>query len=386
MINDIIPFNKLGVAGNELIYMEKAVKSGQIAGDGLYTKKAQSILEKQLLVSGRVLLTTSCTHALEMAAILLDIEAGDEVIIPAYTFVSSALAFVMHNAIPIFADIRSDTLNIDETKIESLITLKTRAIVVVHYAGVACEMDAIMEIANKNNLVVIEDNAHGLYGRYKGQFLGTIGQLATQSFHESKNISCGEGGALVINDSQYLERAEIIREKGTNRTDFFRGVVDKYTWVDKGSSYVISDILAAFLTAQLLNAETFQKQRKDIWNRYYSEFEFWASDNDIFLPFVPEECEQSYHMFFLLMPSLAIRSKFIRYLKSNNIIAVFHYLPLDDSKMGQKFLEQQRDDCNVSRDMAGRIVRLPFFYALTQEEQEYIIEKIMDFDVRKIYD
>jgi dTDP-4-amino-4,6-dideoxygalactose transaminase len=315
-----------------------------------------------------------------MAAILLNLQPGDEVIVPSYTFVSTALAFVMHGAKPVFADIRPDTLNIDESKLEDLITARTRAIVVVHYAGVGCEMDSIMESVKRHNLILIEDNAHGLYGKYKGRYLGTFGTFATQSFHETKNITCGEGGALLINDPSYSERAEIIREKGTNRSRFFRGEVDKYTWVDKGSSYVLSDILGAFLYAQLNEADKIQKKRKTIWNYYYEHLKDWAITNDVRLPIIPKHCEQAYHMFYLLMPSLEARTHFISYLKENEIGAVFHYLPLHKSDMGCK-LGGEQYHCPVTENVSDRLVRLPFFNDMTEKELITVTKVILNYKV-----
>ncbi|MEK7723398.1 MAG: dTDP-4-amino-4,6-dideoxygalactose transaminase, partial [Acidobacteriota bacterium] len=282
-----------------MIHIRDCIDSGYSAGDGAFTKKCHQFFEETLSVQ-KALLTTSCTHSLEMSALLLDIKPGDEVIIPSFTFVSTVNAFVLRGAKPIFVDIRPDTLNIDENLIETLITSKTKAIVVVHYAGVACEMDKIMEVAQKYNLAVIEDNAHGLFGKYKGRFLGTIGQMATQSFHETKNITCGEGGALLINDPKFIDRAEIIREKGTNRSRFFRGQVDKYTWVDIGSSYLPSDILAAYLFAQLEAYQDIQNKRQQIWETYNKSLQGWAEINKIALPTVPAECEQAFHMFYLI--------------------------------------------------------------------------------------
>lgn len=373
----MITFNRPYCTGKECELIATAFVNKSISGDGPFGKKAQTQLEKKLGVE-KALLTTSCTHALEMAAILLNLQLGDEVIVPSYTFVSTALAFVMHGAKLIFADIRPDTLNIDETKLETLITPHTRAIVVVHYAGVGCEMDSIMNIAQQHNLMLIEDNAHGLYGKYKGKYLGTFGTLATQSFHETKNITCGEGGALLINDSSYIERAEIIREKGTNRSRFFRGQVDKYTWVDKGSSYVLSDILAAFLHAQLNEAEKIQRKRKMIWNYYYEHLKDWAIANNVVLPTIPNYCEQAYHMFYLLMPSLDTRSNFIKHLKKNYIWAVFHYLPLHKSDMGRK-LGGDEYHCPVTENISDRLVRLPFFNDITKDELETIIKIINNY-------
>jgi len=373
----MIPFNKPFVTGHEEKYIQESLSNHQISGDGDFTKKTQKLLEDQLSAK-KALLTTSCTHALEICAILLDLKEGEEVIVPSYTFTSSALAFVMHGAKITFADIRPDTLNIDENKIENLITEKTRAIVVVHYAGVGCEMDRIMDIANRHNLVVIEDNAHGLFGKYKNKYLGTIGHLATQSFHETKNFTCGEGGALLINDEKYIERAEIIREKGTDRSKFFRGQVDKYTWVDKGSSYVMSDILAAMLLAQLEQAEKIQQRRKTIWYRYYEKLNDWANKNEIGLPFIPDYCEQAYHMFYMLLPSLEKRTRFIKHLKNENIMAVFHYIPLHSSPMGIK-CSANKSNCPVTADISERLVRLPFHTGITKDELLLVIEKILAF-------
>lgn len=378
MNNDLIPFNKPVVTGDEFAYITDSINKGWVSGDGPYTKKSQNLLQSQINKHANVLLTTSCTHALEMSATLLDVSPGDEVIVPSFTFVSTALAFVMRGAKPVFADIRPDTLNIDENIIESLVTEKTRAIVPVHYAGVGCEMDTILDIAENNNLVVIEDNAHGLYGMYKGRNLGSIGQLATQSFHETKNIICGEGGALVINDSSYTERAEIIREKGTDRSKFFRGQVDKYSWVDKGSSYVMSDILAAFLYAQLMKAEDIQGKRKRLWDLYHDNLRAWAERCGVGLPFVPDYCDQSYHMFYLIMPDSDIRSDFINYLKKYNINSVFHYVPLHSSKMGIE-LSDGAVECPVTDDVSSRLVRLPFFNDITEVEIERVVNAIQAY-------
>jgi dTDP-4-amino-4,6-dideoxygalactose transaminase len=312
-----------------------------------------------------------------MAAILLNLQSGDEVIVPSYTFVSTALAFYMHGAKPVFADIRPDTLNLDESKIEGLITDRTRAIVPVHYAGVGCEMGVIMSIAEKYGLVVIEDNAHGLYGKYKGKYLGTYGHMATQSFHETKNITCGEGGALIINDDEYFERAEIIRDKGTDRSKYFRGHVDKYTWVDKGSSYVMSDLLASFLCAQLEQSENIQEGRKKIWNVYNDELSKWAENNGIGLPNVPDHCDQAYHMYYLLMPDLDSRTRYISYLKSSRINAVFHYQPLHLSSMGKEI--SRNVECEVTEDVSDRVVRLPFFNGMSDDEIRRVIEETKNF-------
>ncbi|RDH90190.1 MAG: dTDP-4-amino-4,6-dideoxygalactose transaminase [endosymbiont of Seepiophila jonesi] len=377
-MNNPIPFNRPAWAGNETELIAEAFENGWVAGDGPFTKRVQAMLELQLIDTEKVLLTTSCTHALEIAAILLDLQPGDEVIVPSYTFVSTALAFLMHGAIPVFADIRPDTLNMDETKLEALITDNTRAIVPVHYAGVGCEMDAIMAIAKAHNLIVIEDNAHGLYAKYRGRHLGTIGHMATQSFHETKNITCGEGGALIINDPTYIERAEIIREKGTNRARFFRGQIDKYTWVDRGSSYVISDILSAFLFGQLSHVDSIQARRKQVWENYREGLTDWATARRIGMPTIPAHCEQAYHMFYLLMPSLEARSAFIQHLKAQQISAVFHYLPLHDSDMGQAEGSAPLG-CPVTRDVADRLVRLPFYTDMDEATQKRVIEVIKTF-------
>jgi dTDP-4-amino-4,6-dideoxygalactose transaminase len=328
----------------------------------------------------KVLLTTSCTHALEMSAILLNIKPGDEVIVPSFTFVSTINAFVIRGAQPIFADIKPDTLNLDETKIEKLINSRTKAIVPVHYAGVGCEMDPILDIAGQHDIPVVEDNAHGLFGKYKGKWLGTFGCMATQSFHETKNITCGEGGALLINEPKYNERAEIIREKGTNRSLFFRGQIDKYSWVDIGSSYLPSDILAAFLYAQLARWEQIQEKRKKIWDYYYNNLKDWAEEQEVALPVVPGHCEQAYHMFYMLMPSLEQRQALITYLRNRNIMAVFHYLPLHLSKMGQGFAGNPKN-CPITQDVSNRLVRIPFYNGLTEDDQACVVEAITDFNM-----
>jgi dTDP-4-amino-4,6-dideoxygalactose transaminase len=359
-------------------YIMDAIRSGHASGDGAYTKKCHALLEQALNVP-KVLLTTSCTHALEMAALLLDVQSGDEVIIPSFTFVSTVNAFVLRGARPVFIDIRPDTLNLDEAQLERLITPRTRAVVPVHYAGVGCEMDAILSVAQRHGVAVVEDNAHGLFGKYKGKYLGTFGCLATQSFHETKNFTCGEGGALLINDPQYVERAEIIREKGTNRSRFFRGQVDKYTWVDVGSSYLPSDILSAFLYAQLEAKEQIQAQRRRVWEYYEKHLQGWAQQRGVRLPIVPPHCEQPYHMFYLLMPSLEQRQALIAHLKKRGILSVFHYLPLHLSDMGQRF-GGKPGDCPVTEDMSDRLLRLPFYNNLTESDQARVVEAIMEFD------
>lgn len=365
-----IPFNKPCFCGTELQYVAQAVECGHISGDGVFTKKCHTLLEEILGVS-KALLTTSCTHALEMAALLLDIQPGDEVIVPSFTFVSTINAFVLRGARPVFVDIRGDTLNMDEAQLERLITPHTRVIVPVHYAGVGCEMDVILDIAERYGVAVVEDNAHGLFGRYKGKYLGTFGCLATQSFHETKNFTCGEGGALLINDSQYAERAEIIREKGTNRSRFFRGQVDKYTWVDVGSSYLPSDVLAAILYAQLEVKGEIQAKRRRIWEYYSRCLQEWAWKHNVRFPVIPTYCEQPYHMFYLLMPSLKQRQALIAWLKAHGILSVFHYLPLHLSDMGRRFGGRE-GDCPVTEDVSDRLLRLPFYNELTESEQESI--------------
>ena len=372
-----IPFNRPSFAGNEQAYVVQAVANGHISGDGPFTRKCHLFLEQEFGVC-KALLTTSCTHALEMAALLLDIEPGDEVIVPSFTFVSTINAFVLRDARPVFIDIRPDTLNLDEAQLERFITPRTKAIVPVHYAGVGCEMDAILEIAGRHGVAVVEDNAHGLFGKYKGKYLGTFGCLATQSFHETKNFTCGEGGALLNNDPQYIERAEIIREKGTNRSRFFRGQVDKYTWVDIGSSYLPSDILAAFLYAQLEAREDIQAKRRRVWEYYREHLQVWAKDHGVGLPVVPGHCEQPYHMSYLLLPSLQEREALIAHLKARGILSIFHYLPLHLSGMGQRF-GGKKGDCPVTEDVSDRLQRLPFYNSLTEADQERVVGAIREF-------
>ena len=373
-----IPFNRPSFSGNEQAYIAQAIAHGHISGDGLFTKRCQELLEKEMEVA-KILLTTSCSHALEMAALLLGIRSGDEVIVPSFTFVSTANAFVLHGAQPVFVDIRPDTLNMDETRLEPLISSRTKAVVPVHYAGVGCEMETILEIANRHQVPVVEDNAHGLFGKYRGRHLGTFGCLAAQSFHETKNITCGEGGALLINDPQYIDRAEIIREKGTDRSRFFRGEVDKYTWVDVGSSYLPSDILAAFLFAQLESKERIQSRRQRIWEYYYEHLQDWAREHDVRLPFVPRHCEQPYHMFYLIMPSLGQRQALIAHLRARGILSVFHYMPLHLSSMGRRFGAKQ-GDCPVTEQLSDRLVRLPFYNDLSEADQAFVVRAITEFD------
>jgi dTDP-4-amino-4,6-dideoxygalactose transaminase len=374
---EAIPFNRPCLSGNEQRYMAQALANGHISGDGAFTKKCHALLQQALGVPS-VLLTTSCTHALEMAALLLDIQPGDEVIIPSFTFVSTANAFVLRGARPVFADIRPDTLNLDETKIEGLITSRTRAIVPVHYAGVGCEMNIITAIAERHELAIIEDNAHGLFGGYHGQLLGTFGALATLSFHETKNFSCGEGGALLINNPALVQRAEIIREKGTNRSRFFRGQVDKYTWVDIGSSYLPSDLLAAYLLAQLESREEIQAARQRVFDYYAQHLADWAAEHGVRLPIIPPLCSQTYHMFYILLPNLKARQALIRHLKDHNILSVFHYLPLHLSDMGRRYGASE-GDCPITEDVSDRLLRLPFYNDLTESDLERIVTTIRSF-------
>jgi dTDP-4-amino-4,6-dideoxygalactose transaminase len=357
--------------------MRQAIENAHISGDGPFTKRCHAFFERELGVN-KALLTTSCTHALEMAAILLDIQPGDEVIIPDFTFVSTVNAFVLRGAKPVFVDVRPDTLNLDESRLEAALTPKTKAIVPVHYAGVGCEMDTIMEVAARHRIPVVEDNAHGLFGKYQGRFLGTFGSMASQSFHETKNFTSGEGGAILINDPVLVERAEIIREKGTNRARFFRGQVDKYTWVDIGSSYLPSDILAAFLFAQLEEHEKIQFHRKQVWELYRAGLRDWAHAHDVQLPHIPSHCEQSYHMFYMLLPSLELRQRLIVYLRERGVYSVFHYLPLHLSDMGQRF-GGKPGDCTVTERVSDQLIRLPFHNSLTSAEQELVIDLLQEF-------
>lgn len=378
-----IPFNRPFATEAGFSYIREAVDALHLSGDGSFTRKCHALLE-HTLGCNKALLTTSCTHALEMAALLLDIQPGDEVIVPAFTFVSTVNAFVLRGARPVFIDIRPDTLNLDESRLEQLITPRTRAILPVHYAGVGCEMDRIMGVATQYGIAVVEDNAHGLFGKYKGQYLGTFGCMATQSFHETKNFSCGEGGALLINDERYIERAEIIREKGTNRSRFFRGQVDKYTWTDIGSSYLPSDMLAAFLYAQLEIRDQIQAMRQKVWKYYYQHLQEWAQQHDVQLPIIPEHCDQPYHMFYLIMPSLEQRQALIAYLKQRSIFSAFHYLPLHLSSMGQQF-GGKVGDCPVTENVSDRLLRLPFYNGMTEAELAAVVEAIRGMEIRHRY-
>jgi dTDP-4-amino-4,6-dideoxygalactose transaminase len=374
-----IPFTLPTLEGDEVPYMTEALTKSRLSGDGPFTRRCQKHLEEALEVQ-RALLTTSCTSALDMSALLLDIEPGDEVIVPSFTFVSSINAFVLRGATPTFADIRPDTLNIDESRLESLITPRTKAIVVVHYAGVGCEMAEIMDIAGRHGVPVIEDNAHGLFARYRGRYLGTFGRLATLSFHETKNFTCGEGGALLLNDASLVERAEIIREKGTDRSRFFRGQVDKYTWVDIGSSYLPADLLAALLLAQLEARTKIDAARRRIWTYYEANLHDWAAKQEVRLPIVPAHVDQPYHMFYMLMPNPAARDGLIAHLKDQRIQATFHYQPLHLSRMGLRFGGRE-GTCPVTERVAETLVRLPFYNRLGEADLARVAQAVTEFRV-----
>ncbi|WGE87396.1 dTDP-4-amino-4,6-dideoxygalactose transaminase [Actinobacillus equuli subsp. haemolyticus] len=374
----MIPFNKPPVIGSELAYLQNAINSGKLSGDSYYTKQCERRFE-QHFGTPKALLTPSCTASLEMAAILLNIQAGDEVIMSSYTFVSTANAFALRGAKIVFVDIRPDTMNIDETKIEAAITSRTKVIVPVHYAGVACEMDSIMAIAAKHNLYVVEDAAQAVMAFYKGKPLGTIGHLGCYSFHETKNYSSGgEGGAILINDAKLVERAEIVREKGTNRSQFFRGQVDKYTWRDIGSSFLMSDLQAAYLAAQLEAVEQINQLRLSIWQQYFEAFSPFAVSQRIQLPQVPAECQHNAHMFYLKFKDLTERSAFIEWMKQKDILAVFHYIPLHSSPAGQQFGTFYGEDQYTSVE-SDRLVRLPLFYNMSEAELRLVIEAVLEF-------
>lgn len=373
----MINFNVPPYTGKEMEYVMQCVENRKICGDGPFTKKCNEWIEKKT-GTGKCLLTTSCTHATEMAALLADIKPGDEVIMPAYTFVSTADGFVLRGATPVFVDIRPDTMNIDENKIEAAITEKTKAIVPVHYAGVSCEMDKIMELAKKYNLMVIEDAAQGIMSTYKGKALGTFGEFGCFSFHETKNFSMGEGGALLIRDQKYVEEAEIIREKGTNRSKFFRGQIDKYTWVNYGSSYLPSDMNAAYLYAQLELADEITEHRLLLWNRYYERLLPLAEAGRIELPVIPKGCEHNAHMFYIKARDLEERSAFIDFMAKKQIKCVFHYIPLHTAPAGQKFGRFHGEDVYTTKE-SERLVRLPMYYKLTLEEVDGICDQIIRF-------
>ena len=373
----MIRFNVPPYTGKEMEYIKKAVENQKICGDGDFTHKCNEWLEQKTGIR-KALLTTSCTHATEMAAILCDIKPGDEVIMPSYTFVSTADAFVLRGAKAVFVDVRPDTMNIDENLIEDAITDKTRAIAPVHYAGVSCDMDKIMDIAKRHNLLVVEDAAQGIMSEYKGKALGTFGDYGCFSFHETKNFSMGEGGAILIRDSENIERAEIIREKGTNRAKFFRGQIDKYTWVDAGSSYLPSELNAAYLYAQLELADQITADRMKTWNMYYEAFEELENAERIERPFIPADCKHNAHMFYLKCKDLEERTEFIDFLKKNEILAVFHYIPLHSAPAGKSFGRFSGEDVYTTKE-SERLVRLPLYYGIKEEEVEYIIGKVKEF-------
>ena len=373
----MIGFNVAPFTGKEFDYIRQAIEAEHICGDGMFTKRCNSWIEERT-GTAKALLTTSCTHATEMAALLLDIQPGDEVIMPSYTFVSTANAFVLRGAVPVFVDIRPDTMNLDENLIEEAVTEKTKAIVPVHYAGVACEMDKIMELAGKYRLAVVEDAAQGVCSFYKGKALGTIGDYGCFSFHETKNFSMGEGGALLIRDAEHIEDAEILREKGTNRSKFFRGQVDKYTWVNQGSSYLPSDMNAAYLWAQLELADQITADRMKSWNAYYEQLKPLKEQGKIALPVVPKECEHNAHMFYLKAKDLEERTKLIAYLKEADIQTVFHYVPLHTGEAGQRLGRFSGVDRYTTKE-SERILRLPMYYGLREEQVSYIVERIKEF-------
>ena len=375
----MINFNVPPFTGKEYEYIKTAVDAQKICGDGQFTKKCNQWIEEKTGTK-KALLTTSCTHATELAALLAEVKAGDEVIMPSFTFVSTADAFVLRGAVPVFVDIRPDTMNIDETKIEAAITEKTVGIVPVHYAGVACEMDTIMEIAKKHNLWVIEDAAQGIMSTYKGKALGTIGDFGCFSFHETKNYSMGEGGALLIQDEKYIEDAEIFREKGTDRSKFFRGQVDKYTWVNFGSSYLPSDMNAAYLWAQLEMAEEINEHRLACWNRYYENLKVLQDEEKINLPTIPEGCVHNAHMFYLKTKNLEERTAFIDFMKKKDILTVFHYIPLHSAPAGLKYGRFHGEDVYTTKE-SERLVRLPMYYSLRLEEVDYISNAVKEFFV-----
>ncbi|MEV6867976.1 dTDP-4-amino-4,6-dideoxygalactose transaminase [Streptosporangium subroseum] len=377
-----IPFNRTHVSANELDYLTEAVRRGSTSGDGPFTARAVGLL-REMTGARQALLTTSCTHALEMSAILLDLRPGDEVIMPSFTFVSTANAYALRGAIPVFVDCRPDTLNVDERLIEGAVTGRTRAVVVVHYAGVGCEMSAIGELAKRHDLALVEDNAHGLGGSYQGRPLGSFGRMATQSFHETKNVQCGEGGALLLNDPELAERAEIIREKGTDRSRFFRGQVDKYRWVDIGSSYLPSDVLAAQLTAQLEAFDGIQSARQAVWHAYHRELAGWAADNGVRRPVVPEGCAHPAHLYYLLMPDLDSRQAFIAHLAARGVQAAFHYQPLHAAPAGLRYGRTAPGGCPVTEEVADRLVRLPLFADLGEAALAQVIDAVLTYEVSR---
>ena len=370
-----VPFTRVGLMGKELDYVRAAVDQRHLAGDGAFSRRAEAWLNERF--GARALLTSSCTHALEMAAMLLDIGPGDEIVLPTFTFVSTANAFVLRGAVPVFVDSRPDTLNLDEGALDAAISPRTKAIVVMHYAGVACEMNPILDLARARSIPVVEDNAHGLCGRYRGRWLGTLGALSTASFHETKNFSCGEGGALVLNDPRHVQRAEIIREKGTDRSRFFRGEVDKYTWVDIGSSYLMSELQSAFLLGQLESESRVQTRRREIWQEYHRELSAWASARDVRQPVVPEGCDPSWHLYFLIMPTLERRQQFIAHMQGRGVSCVFHYLPLHRSLMAERLGPTR--SLPVAEQAADRLVRLPMYNDMSNDDLTMVIDAALSW-------
>ncbi|WP_433500631.1 dTDP-4-amino-4,6-dideoxygalactose transaminase [Sphaerimonospora sp. CA-214678] len=376
-----VPFNRTHVCDNELGYLAEAVRLGSTCGDGPFTRRATALL-KELTGAGEALLTTSCTHALEMSALLLDLRPGDEVIMPSFTFCSTANAYALRGAVPVFADCRPDTLNIDERLIEAAITERTRAVAIVHYGGIACEMETIGEICERYGLALIEDNAHGLGGSYRGRPLGSYGRMAAQSFHSTKNVQCGEGGALLLNDPETAARAEIIREKGTDRSRFFRGQIAKYQWVDIGSSYLPSDVLAAMLTAQLESFDRIQARRHAVWQAYHEGLAGWAAANGVLRPTVPDGCAHPAHLYYLLMPDLHHRQRFIAHLAAAGVQAVFHYQPLHSAPAGLRYGRTAPGGCAVTENVADRLVRLPLSAGLDGDEVTRVIDAVLTYKVR----
>ena len=373
----MINFNVPPYVGKEIEYIKDVISKRKICGDGEYTKKCNKWMEEKFHAD-KVLLTTSGTSALDLSMLLCDLKPGDEVILPSYTFSSTANAFAIYGAKLVFVDIRPDTMNIDETKIEAAITEKTRAIIVVHYAGVACEMDTIMNIAKRHNLLVVEDAAQGVMSKYKGKYLGTIGDMGCYSFHETKNYSMGEGGAIIINNPEYIERAEILREKGTNRSKFYRGQVDKYTWVDIGDSFLPSELNAAYLWGQLEMAEEINDNRLNVWNRFYNAFKPLEEAGRVELPFIPTDCVHNAHMFYLKCKDLNERTTFISFMKEKGVQCVFHYIPLHSAPAGLKYGRFVGEDKYTTKE-SERLVRLPMYYGMTEEEQKAVIDSVLDF-------
>lgn len=371
-----IPFNKQNLFGSEFEYIKDAYENGKVSGDGTYTKKCSAFIQDKFNIQ-KALLTTSCTHALELAALLIDLKDGDEVILPSYTFVSTVNAIVLRGAIPVFCDIRTDNLNIDETKIEELITERTKAIIPVHYAGVACEMDTIMAIAQQHSLWVIEDAAQGINATYKGKYLGGIGHFGTYSFHETKNYSMGEGGALLVNDNRFFERAEILREKGTNRSKFFRGEIDKYSWVDIGSSFLPSDINAAILWSQFEHLDEIQTKRKEIYEAYHTGLSDLHQQGKLKLPTINKFATSNYHLFHIILADMELRDNLMNYLKARNVHAVFHYVPLHE---GDYYKENYGElSLPNTEELSRKLLRLPLYFTLSKEEVTFIIEQIIQF-------